>query len=78
MLHSTLFAHLDLDDDDDDEAAMYVEWVCRWKWPLTAYCLNLANELSLFFIGIIIITVIAIIINVMFVITIVNSIFCRY
>ena len=42
------FAHLDLDDDDDDEAAMYVEWVCRQKWPLTAYCLNLANELSLF------------------------------
>ena len=42
--------------------AMYVEWVCRQKWPLTAYCLNLANELSIFIITIIIITVTIIII----------------
>ena len=28
--------------------AMYVEWVCRQKCPLTAYCLNLPNELSIF------------------------------
>ena len=37
---------------------MYVEWVCRQKWPLTAYCLNLANELSIFIITIIIIIII--------------------